>query len=128
SGRPEERPGGHDDPLLEQPLGYVVRRRLDPEEHRRRAARDAQTLCLERRQEGVALSPVRITRALDVLLVVPRGNGCTLDELLRRRADRRPVLLERRYQLFAGGDEARAVSGHRRALAECVEDDDVAVV
>ena len=68
------------------------------------------SLALERREQRLPLAPVGVARPLDVLLVVPRYDRRALHELLRRGADRRPVLLQRGDHVGAGGDEARAVA------------------
>ena len=60
-----------------------------------------------------------------MLLVVPGHDGRALHEFLRRRADRRPELLQRSDQLRIGGDETGAVARHRGPFAQGVEDGDV---
>ena len=118
--------------MLEQPgrerLGPLTLRYLEPEEHRRLAAGDTDALAQECRDQGVSLSPIDGPRTLDVLLVVPRHDRRTLHELLRCGADRRPELFQRSDQVGVGGGEAGAVSGHRRALAQRVEDRNVSAV
>ena len=60
-----------------------------------------------------------------MLVVRPRRDRRTLDELLRRGADRRAEVAQRIADRLRRADEARSVAGHRRALREGVEDDDV---
>src|SRR4051812_17299938 len=60
-----------------------------------------------------------------MLFVVPGDDRRLLHELLRCSAYRRPELLERIDQLDVRRDEAGPVSGHRRPLAERVENRDV---
>ena len=73
----------------------------------------------------------RVARAclLDVTLVVPRDDRCALHELLRRRARRSGGTPSVPRSISGGaGDEAGAVAGHRRALAQRLEDDDARAV
>jgi hypothetical protein len=65
-----------------------------PEIHRRLAARDPDPFPLEQVEEERTLAAVSLACLLDVLLVAPGNNGCTLNELLRRGADRRPERLQ----------------------------------
>src|SRR6185437_13408570 len=109
-------------------LGPLTLWYLEPEEHRRLAAGDTDALAQKRREQGISLSPIDGPRTLDVFLVVPRHDRRTLHELLRRGADRRPELFQRTDQVRIGRREAGAVSGHRRALAQRVEDRDVPAV
>ena len=66
-----------------------------------------------------------LARVGDVFLVAPGGDGRALDELLRRRPDRRAKGLQRRDQRRIPGREAAPVARHRASLRERVEDDDV---
>src|SRR5207245_10666667 len=80
-------------------LGAVMTlRHLEPEVHRRLAAGEADPLLAEHRKEELALAPVELAGRRDVLLIRPRHDCGTLYEHLRRRADRRPELLERADQ------------------------------
>ena len=118
--------------MFEQPLGERLRRlacgHLGPEVHRRRAAGDANALAAEEVEEERPLAAVACPRLRDVLLVTPGDHRRALDELLRRRADGRPECLQRPDQRRVAGGEAAAVAGHRAALRERVEDDDVGPV
>ena len=73
--------------------------------------------------QHVSLRAIARAGLLDVTLVVPGRDGRALHELLRRRAHRRTVRLQRRHDLGRAGDEPGAVAGHRRALAQRLEDD-----
>ena len=99
-----------------------------PEVHRRLARDDLPAALLHDRDQHVALGAIARACLLDVAFVVPRHDRRTLDELLRRRSDRRAVRLQRRDDLRRRGDEARAIAGHRRALAERVERDDARAI
>src|SRR5207244_2291885 len=102
---------------------------LEPRVHRRaRALRQPPAAALERAEHDLPLAPVGLAGPPDVRLVVPGGDRGTLDELLRRGADRRPELLQSRDHLSRAGDEARPVARHGRALAQGVEDDDAVPV
>src|SRR6185295_4732940 len=92
------------------------------------ASRDAYSLARKRREQCLPLASIDRARALDVLLVVPGDDRRALHELLRRRADRRPELLERGDEILVGGDEPGAVAGHGRSLAERVEHRNVPAV
>ena len=81
--------------------------------------------CARARAEASArLRAYRSRASRDVLLVAPRGDRRALDELLRRRSDGRPIHPERVDHLGRARDEPGAVAGHRRALAQAVEDDE----
>ena len=83
--------------------------------------------CEEIEQER-PLAAVARPRVRDVGLVAPGDDGGALDELLRRRPDRRAEGLQRRDQRRIAGREAAAVPRHRAALRERVEDDHVGSV
>ena len=106
-------------------LGVFAVRQREPEVHRRVLAGSPPADALERRQQDVALAPVDVSRTLDV---APRRSrrrsrhaGRTPVEPCRpsdgTSATRRPPTRCRR--------RSRPVAGHRRALAERVEDDGV---
>jgi hypothetical protein len=107
---------------------HDLRGHLDPEVHARVARRDAVAAMLQRAGQELALAPIRLARARDVLLVLPGDDRRALHELLRRRPHRRPEGLERRDHLRRSRDEARAIPRHRGALGERLERDDVAPV
>ena len=99
-----------------------------PQEERRVAACAAQAHRLQRGQHRVALGPVALAHLVDVRLVVPGRDRRPLEELRRRDADVRPVLLQRGDDLGIAGDEPRAVAGHRRALRQRVEHNNIRAV
>src|SRR3954447_3807711 len=130
--RPEEGPGGDDDPeLVEEPqgerLGVVGVGGPDsqPEEEARVAAAALEADALERGQDDVALGRVPRAGLDDVLLVGPRDRRRPLHERRRRGPDVGAIALQGGDQLGVAGGEAGAVAGHRGALGERVEGDDV---
>src|SRR4051812_44727449 len=90
--RPEERARGDEEPALEHAPRGVLGRLVDgePEEERRVAAGEPEARRLERGEEGLALAAIDGPHRLDVSLVAPGGHRRALDELLRRRPERRP--------------------------------------
>src|SRR5450830_29390 len=121
--------GRNHDATLEQTPRESLRRlafwHRDPEEEGRLASGDAQPGPIERLEHDRSLTAVALTVALDVGLVAPGLDRRELDELLRGRAQRGAEQAKSADHLTAGRDEARAVSGHRGAFAERVEDNDV---
>src|SRR5439155_24383915 len=133
SGNTEVRTRGNEHAAAEETARERLARQLafgqgQPEEEAGVAARVSHAHRLERGQHDVALGTVDVAHGVDVLLVAPRRGRGTLDELLRRDADVGPVALERRDDLRVAGREPAAVAGHRRALAERVERDDVRAI
>ncbi len=97
----------------------------DPEVHRRGAARVAKAGAREDVEQDRPLPRIALASALDVLFAVPGDHRGPLDELLRRRADVRPVAAESVDQRLVPCDEPAAEACHRRPLGERVERDDV---
>src|SRR5262249_27154921 len=116
-----------DDAVPEQPLGARLRalanRDLNPKVHRRLAAGHAPAAPSESPAEDLALAPIDLSRLRHVLFVAPRDDRCTLHELLGRRPDCRTIGPERVDHPRWPRDESRAETGHRRALAQGVEND-----
>ena len=106
-------------------LGALALRHLDPEVHGRLAACDPQPAAREDAEQDLTLAAIGLAGALDVRLVVPGDDGRALDEFLRDRAHCRPERPQQRDQLGRRSDESRPIAGHRRPLAQGVEDDDV---
>jgi hypothetical protein len=128
----EERPGRHDDAeVVEHPhreaLG-VLAGHAQPQEEARVAARGLEAGGEQGREQDVALGGVPRAGLDHVLLVAPRRDRRALDELLGHGPDVRAIALERGDQLRVAGGEPEPVAGHRRALGERVERDDVGAV
>src|SRR2546421_9594427 len=124
---PEEFARRYDDAVLEQARDDVVRH-LDPEVHARAARSNAKAAALEGRGDDLALPPVRLAGACDVLLVLPGDDRRPLDEFLWCCADGGAKSLQRGDQVRRGGNETRPVAGHRRTLRQRLEHDDVPAV
>ncbi len=109
-------------------LGVLAVGHPQPQEERGVAAGGLQAGLQQGGEERRALGAIALADLGHVLLVGPRGRGRALDEGLRRDADVRAVALEGGDDRGIAGGEARAIAGHRRALGERVEDDDVGAV
>ena len=130
---PKYGPGGDDDAVLVEQaqrvaLGVLAAGHAQPQEERGVAAGGLQAGRQQGGQQRVALGAVALADLGHVVLVGPRRRGRALDEGLRRDADVRAVALERGDDRGVAGGEPGAIAGHRGALGERVEDDDVRAV